>query len=106
SGVGYTRPWLFVLSDGCGEDEKSWMTAVQECRAAEASKRCIVFPIAVSDARVDRLQQLSSTPVMPMSDSTFSQQFRWVSTSFMHVGTSRSSGMVQLPSTDPWAIVR
>jgi uncharacterized protein YegL len=106
NGVGYTRPWIMVISDGEPTDEASlWQCAVQECRAAEAAKRCIIYPIAVADANMTTLQELSTTPVLRMSEARFREYFQWLSSSLSSMSRSRPGEKVQLAATNPWAFV-
>ena len=91
-GVGYTRPWIMVLSDGDPTDEEQeWLGAAQECRAAEAAGRCIVYLIGVADADISALQQLSARPAMRLSDARFREYFQWLSASLATVSRSRPS---------------
>lgn len=107
NGIGYTRPWVMVMSDGVPTDEQQeWIAAVQDCRAAEAARRCIIYPIGVADASLPTLQQLSSTKAMRMSESRFREYFQWLSSSLASVSRSRPGEQVQLAAVDPWVMVR
>jgi uncharacterized protein YegL len=104
-GVGYTRPWIMVMSDGEPTDSAAaWRGVVEECKAAQASKSCVIFPIGVEDARLDVLQQLSTTRAARLKSTHFREYFQWLSASLSSVSRSQSGDSVALPATDPWAV--
>ena len=106
-GVPYTRPWVMVISDGEPSDRPDvWQRVVEECRAAESAKRCIIFPIGVEDGNMTVLQELSTTRAARLSSTHFKEYFQWLSASLSCVSRSRSGESVALPATDPWAFFR
>lgn len=105
NGISYTRPWIMVISDGEPTDSKAvWQGVVDECRQAQAKKRCVIFPIGVEDAKLDVLQQLSTTRAARLSATDFRKYFQWLSASLQTVSRSSSGESVALPATDPWAV--
>jgi len=105
NGIAYTRPWIMVISDGEPTDPPAvWQGVIEECRIAESAKRCVIFPIGVEDARLDVLQQLSSTRAARLSGTRFREYFQWLSASLQCVSRSRPGDSVALPATDPWAV--
>jgi uncharacterized protein YegL len=106
NGVGYTRPWVMVISDGEPTDDPAvWQAVTQECRSAEANKRCVIYPIGVADANMAALQQLSSTPVLRLSEARFREYFQWLSSSLSSMSRSRPGEQVQLAAPSPWTVV-
>ncbi len=104
-GVGYTRPWIMVMSDGEPTDSAAvWQGVVEECKAAQANKSCVIFPIGVEDAKLDVLQQLSTTRAARLKSAHFREYFQWLSASLSSVSRSQSGDSVVLPATDPWAV--
>jgi uncharacterized protein YegL len=102
-GIPYTRPWVMVISDGEPSDDPNvWKGIVEECRAAEAARRCVIFPIGVEDGDLGVLQELSSTRAARLSSTRFSEYFQWLSASLGCVSRSRTGDSVALPATDPW----
>jgi uncharacterized protein YegL len=102
--VGYTRPWIIVISDGEPTDAPTdWQAATQACRAAEAAKRCVIYPIAVAEANMTMLQQLSVTEVIRLSEARFREYFQWLSSSLASMSRSRPGHPVQLAAASPWA---
>lgn len=105
-GIGYTRPWVMVISDGePTDDPQVWQAVTQECRAAEDSKQCVIYPIGVADANMAALQQLSSTPALKMAEARFREYFQWLSSSLSSMSRSRPGEQVQLAAPNPWTVV-
>lgn len=107
AGVAYTRPWLFLMSDGQPTD--NWQGAAQRCREAELANKVAVFPIAVgASAKVDALGQFSArgdTAVKRLDGLKFQELFLWLSASMKVVSQARPGGQAQLPAVDGWANV-
>lgn len=106
AGVGYTRPWIMVISDGEPTDDPAlWQAVTHECRDAESARRCIIYPIGVADANMPALQQLSATPALKMAEARFREYFQWLSSSLSSMSRSRPGEQVQLPAPSPWTMV-
>lgn len=106
AGVAYTRPWLFLMSDGVPTDR--WEEAAQRCRNAEQANQVAVFPIAVGDADEYVLGQFSQggeSSVKRLQGLQFRELFLWLSASMQVVSQSTPGGKAQLPSTDAWSSV-
>jgi uncharacterized protein YegL len=105
AGVAYTRPWLFLMSDGAPTDQ--WEDAAQRCRNAEAANKVAVFPIAVGQgAAAETLAQFSNkgmASVKRLDGLRFKELFLWLSASMKVVSQSTPGGTVQLPATDTWS---
>lgn len=105
AGIAYTRPWLFLMSDGSPTD--AWQTAADRCRQAELANKVAVFPIAVGGAaHADALGQFSSkgeAAVKKLDGLKFQELFLWLSASMKVVSQSRPGGQAQLPSVDTWS---
>jgi len=105
AGVAYTRPWLFLMSDGVPTDD--WQGAADRCRQAEKANKVAVFPIAVGDAaHADTLGEFSSKgagAVKRLTGLKFRELFLWLSASMKVVSQSRPGGQIQLPTTDNWS---
>jgi uncharacterized protein YegL len=114
AGVAYTRPWLFLMSDGQPTDD--YQGAAERCRQAEPAERCrqaeqankvAVFPIAVGGgAHADILGQFSNkgaAAVKKLDGLKFQELFLWLSASMKVVSQSRPGGQAQLPAVDSWS---
>lgn len=106
AGITYTRPWLFLMSDGMPTDE--WQQAAAECRQAETDNKVAVFPIAVAEADTQVMGQFSRNgqrAVKSLQGLQFRELFLWLSASMQVVSQSVPGGQAQLPATDSWAVV-
>jgi uncharacterized protein YegL len=106
AGVAYTRPWLFLMSDGVPTD--AWTAAAERCREAEAQNKVAVFPIAVG-AKADagtlgQFCQQGEAGVKRLDGLRFQELFLWLSASMKVVSQAKPGGQVQLPATDVWTV--
>jgi uncharacterized protein YegL len=107
SGIGYTRPWMMVMTDGEPTDKDAqWQAAVQACRGAEAAKECTIFPLGAGEANMSKLQEISTTEALPMRDRNYKEFFHWLSSSLSTQSRSQPGGNVQLGPVSPWANVK
>lgn len=105
-GVPYTRPWIMVITDGEPTDaDLVWRSVSRDCQDAEARKRCIIYPIAVEGAKLDKLQQLSITPVKLLSAAKFGTYFRWLSASLSLASQTTDGDPIVLDASLPWEAV-
>ncbi len=107
AGVAYTRPWLFLMSDGAPTD--AWEAAAKRAREAEVANKVAIFPIAVGEGPQGQVMgQFSSRGeggVKRLHGLQFRELFLWLSASMQVVSQSRPGGQAQLPSTDSWSSV-
>jgi uncharacterized protein YegL len=108
SGIAYTRPWLFVMSDGLPTD--AWEQSAADCCQAETDQKVAVFPIAVGNgSNTETLGAFSSrgvAGVKQLAGLHFKELFLWLSTSLQTVSQSQAGDRVQLPPTDSWSSVQ
>jgi uncharacterized protein YegL len=105
AGVAYTRPWLFLMSDGQPTD--SWQQAADRCRQAEAANKVAVFPLAVgagaNPATLGQFSAKGEAAVKQLDGLKFRELFQWLSASMKVVSQARPGGQAQLPAADAWA---
>jgi len=107
SGITYTRPWMFVMTDGEPTDAPAeWQAATAECHEAERQRRCNIFPIGVDGANMAVLTQVSATtPPVQMSAARFREFFLWLSASASAASRSSPGDTLQMPTLNAWANV-
>ncbi len=104
NGVNYTRPWMFVISDGAPTD--GWDPAAERLRTEEQNKGVVVFPVGVQGADLNVLRQLSraNSPLW-LQGLRFKEFFVWLSASQHRVSAGKAGSQIQLPSTHGWSEV-
>ena len=104
-GIGYYRPWFFLITDGAPTDGDLWKEAAQRVHAMEAENRLTFFTVGVEGADRDILKELTPSGRDPffLKDLKFKELFRWVSASVRRVSMGRVGGdMLALPPLDDW----
>ena len=105
AGIAYTRPWLFLMSDGQPTD--AWEQAAERCRQAEAANKVAVFPLAVgpgSDAdTLGHFSNKGAAAVKQLDGLKFKELFLWLSASMKVVSQAKPGGQAQLPAADTWS---
>jgi len=103
NGVSYTRPWIFVMSDGEPTSAPTdWDRAKNNCINAINDNKCLIFPIAIDVDGPSKLDEISNTPTARMEGTKFNEFFTWLSDSLSAVTRSRPGEKIDLPETDPW----
>ena len=60
NGISYTRPWMFVMSDGEPTSNiKDWERVSEACKEAIKDKKVMIFPIAVDSSSDGKLNDIS-----------------------------------------------
>jgi uncharacterized protein YegL len=104
NGIGYYRPWVFLITDGGPTDE--WQSAAEQVKQGEAKKAFAFFTVGVgNDARYDILKQISVREPVKLQGLRFQDLFKWLSTSQSAVSRSALGDSVQLPPPSGWASV-
>ena len=110
NGVGYYRPWVFLITDGGPTDINTpqWPEAIARIKAGEETKAFSFFAVGVEDADMERLKQLSTREPLKLKGLQFRTLFQWLSNSQQSVSRSTPGDSVQLtPPNAPngWAEV-
>jgi uncharacterized protein YegL len=101
-GVTYSRPWIFLVSDGMPQGEPWEVTrqAVQRIKQAEAARSVVMFTAAVEGANRNFLMRLSQRPPLILEGLRFAELFTWLSASTQRLAASPAAEDLVLPSPD------
>jgi uncharacterized protein YegL len=97
-GVPYTRPWLFLITDGEPTDEE-WPSAAAQVRQGEQAKTFLFFAVGIEGANFDKLRQISVREPVKLKGLRFQDLFLWLSSS--QAAASRSKPDEAVPLTNP-----
>jgi uncharacterized protein YegL len=103
NGISYYRPWVFLITDGGPTD--SWSAIPEQIRQEESKKGVSFFAIAVQDANLDVLKQISVKEPVQLKGLQFRDLFQWLSASQTSVSRSTPGTEVALPSPQGWASI-
>ena len=105
SGIGYYRPWLFILTDGIASDSALLPATAARLRAAEKARGVTTIVIAAGEARradsINTLRQLSDR-VLPMKDAAYDSLLEWIANSTVTASNSGVGDQIQLADPAAW----
>jgi uncharacterized protein YegL len=110
-GIGYYRPWVFLITDGAPTDVNTpqWPEAVKRIQEGEDKKSFSFFAVGVEGADFELLKQLSKrAEPLKLKGLRFRDLFKWLSTSQQYVSRSKVDESVALPNPvtpEGWATV-
>jgi uncharacterized protein YegL len=107
NGVGYYRPWIYMISDGAPTD--SVVAARAAIQEGEVGKKFSFYAVGVEGADMDTLKSLThDAPPVSLKGLEFGEMFAWLSNSLGTVSESQLGENVQLDDpTAPggWAVI-
>jgi uncharacterized protein YegL len=107
AGIGYYRPWVFLITDGAPTD--AWQSAAEKVRAGDNLERKAFsfFAVGVEGADMAKLGAICSPdrPPLKLKGLSFRELFSWLSSSLGGVARSQPGQLVALPPPSGWSSV-
>jgi uncharacterized protein YegL len=96
-GIVYTRPWIFLITDGAPTDRAAFEAAVQRASDARNQKKCLIFGIGVEGADTATLKRVSGDLTFKLNPAfTFAEFFKFVSSSLSSASASKPGDQMSL----------
>ena len=98
SGIGYYRPWVFMITDGepTGETREMVDAATERLKNAEQEQRVAFFAAGVEGANMETLSAIVPRTPLPLKGLAFNELFVWLSASMSRVSSSRTDDEIKL----------
>lgn len=105
NGVGYYRPWLFILTDGMTADIEDLPATARRVRAIEDAKGVTTFAILAGEAKRDgarqHMQRITDR-TLAMKEAAYEDLLEWLANSTVAVSNSNTGDRIKLEDPSAW----
>ncbi len=96
NGISYTRPWMFIITDGQPNDI-GWEEKAAQARQAEDDNKVVIWPVGVEGANLQVLGRFKSNGrIFKLAETDFRKLFVWLSSSLGKVSSSQPGAVVRV----------
>lgn len=101
NGIPYTRPWMFILSDGAPSDT-DWKDTARLCQQSEKNKQVLIWSIGVTGADFTTLAEFKAPDkdgkkiIFNLDGMKFVELFLWLSSSLSRTSQSVAYNKISL----------
>lgn len=107
AGIGYYRPWMFLITDGAPTDGEIWKKAAANMQGMVRQNKLAFFTVGVEGADQEILSAIAPEQFPPfrLRDLEFSALFKWLSASVRRVSVGHVGlEMLALPASQGWVV--
>ena len=105
NGIGYYRPWLFILTDGMTGDPQAIPDCARRLREIEAANGVTTFAILAGEARHngarEQLKKFTDR-VLPMKDASYEELLEWMANSTVAMSNSGTGERIKMEDPSSW----
>ena len=105
NGVGYFRPWMFILTDGMTADAQDLPDTAKRVRQIENAKGVTTFAILSGEAKHDgakeQMQRLTNR-TLPMKEASYEELLEWMANSTVAMSNSNTGETINMEDPSAW----
>ena len=105
NGIGYFRPWMFILTDGMTADAQDLPATARRIKDIENAKGITTFAILSGQARYDgakqQMQQLTNR-TLPMQEASYNELLEWMANSTVAMSNSNTGDSITMEDPNAW----
>ena len=109
NGIGYFRPWMFILTDGMTADAQDLPETAKRVRKMESENGITTFAILSGEAKHDgakeQMQRLTDR-TLPMKEASYDELLEWMANSTVSKSNSNSGETMAMEDPSAWLQVK
>ena len=93
--ISYSRPIIYMITDGAATDKDEWESALREVQSAIAGKHVQLFSIGTATADIEELKRAGGT-VLRLDSLRWGELFKFISNSMAGASKAELGGTTQV----------